>query len=1040
MLRWLVQHSLRLRGIVLILACLVTGYGIYTARHSKLDVFPEFVQPQVEVQTEAPGLTAAQVEALVTRPVESALAGASEMETIRSESIQGLSVVTALFKEGADVYHVRQMLAEKLAAVSGELPAGVKAPRLFPLVSSTMDILKFGLLSTNLTPMQLRAFADWTLLPRLLAVPGVAKCSIFGGEVRQIQIQLRPDRLLAFDLSIQDVLEAARKATGVRGAGFIETPAQRINIQTEGQSLTAQELGQVVLAQHEGKSVRLCDVASVLEGAEPKFGDALIMGRPGILVTASGQYGANTMEMTRGLESALQDMKPVFAAEAIEYVPSLHRPANFIENSLGNVRSSLLAGGALIALVLLVFLLDLRAAFISFASIPLSLLTAVIVLHHLGVTINTMTLAGFAVAIGVVVDDAIIDVENIMRRLRENRDLGRPRSVAAVILEASLEVRSAIVYATFIVALVFLPVLAMSGVQGRFFAPLAASFLLATLASLAAAVTVTPALCLAVYLRVNPRPEPRWLAGLKRGHRWLLQRLSRRPRTLMAVAALVVAGAAATLPFFGGDFLPEFREGHFVVQVTTVAGTSLPEMRRYGALISQALLKIPHIKTVELQIGRAEMGEDTWGPQKSEMHVELQPVSGREEANVEEAIRQTLEKFPGIRFSVMTFLGDRLGETISGETAQVVISIFCDDLDVAGQKARQIEGILNSVPGASDIEEKSPPGAPILEVKLRPERLTQFGFRPVEVMEAVELAYAGTVVGQVYQGNRVFDVATILDPALRQAPQAVGSFLVRNSSGLRLPLRQLADIYPATGPYLISHEGARRRQTVTCNAEGRDVASVVADIKRVVAQKVRLPQGAYIEYSGAAEQQARARSELILYSTIAGAGIVLLLGIVFRDWRRLLLVLANVPFALVGGVLAAFLTGWLGETGKGSLSLGTLVGFVTLFGITARNSIMMISHFDHLVSVEGMTWGLEAALRGATERLPPILMTALVTALGLLPLALGSGEAGREIEGPMATVILGGLLTSTVLNLLLLPTLALRYGKFGAPAPDESAS
>jgi Cu/Ag efflux pump CusA len=307
-------------------------------------------------------------------------------------------------------------------------------------------------------------------------------------------------------------------------------------------------------------------------------------------------------------------------------------------------------------------------------------------------------------------------------------------------------------------------------------------------------------------------------------------------------------------------------------------------------------------------------------------------------------------------------------------------------------------------------------------------------------MEAVELAYAGTVVGQVYQGNRVFDVATILDPALRQAPQAVGSFLVRNSSGLRLPLRQLADIYPATGPYLISHEGARRRQTVTCNAEGRDVASVVADIKRVVAQKVRLPQGAYIEYSGAAEQQARARSELILYSTIAGAGIVLLLGIVFRDWRRLLLVLANVPFALVGGVLAAFLTGWLGETGKGSLSLGTLVGFVTLFGITARNSIMMISHFDHLVSVEGMTWGLEAALRGATERLPPILMTALVTALGLLPLALGSGEAGREIEGPMATVILGGLLTSTVLNLLLLPTLALRYGKFGAPAPDESAS
>ena len=1040
MLRWLVEHSLRLRGIVLMLACLVSGYGLYTAGHSKLDVFPEFVQPQVEVQTEAPGLTAAQVEALVTRPVETALGGASEMETIRSETIQGLSVVTALFRDGADIYHARQMLAEKLAAVSGELPAGVKPPRLFPLVSSTMDVLKFGLLSTNLTPMQLRAFADWTLMPRLRAVPDVAKCSIFGGEVRQIQIQLRPDRLLAYDLSIQEVLEAARNATGVRGAGFIETPEQRINIQTDGQSLTAEELGQVAVAQHEGRSVRLRDVALVVDGAEPKFGDALIMGRPGILITASGQYGANTLEMTRGLESALQEMKPVFAAEGIEYVPSLHRPANFIENGLRNVRSSLLAGGALIALILLVFLLDLRAAFISFVSIPLSLLTAVIVLHHLGAAINTMTLAGFAVAIGVVVDDAIIDVENIMRRLRENRAAARPRAVAAVILEASLEVRSAVVYATFIVALVFLPVLAMSGVQGRFFAPLASSFLLATLASLAAAVTVTPALCLAVYLRAGPRAEPGWMVRLKRGHRWMLQRLSRRPRSLMAVAALVVAGAAATLPFFGGEFLPEFREGHFVVQVTTVAGTSLPEMRRFGALISQALLKIPHVKTVEQQIGRAEMGEDTWGPHKSELHIELQPVSGHQEAEVEEAIRQTLEKFPGIHFSVMTFLGDRLSETISGETAQVVLSIFCDDLDVAGQKAREIEEILKSVPGTQDIEEKSPPGGPILEVRLRPDRLTQFGFRPVEVMEAVELAYAGTVVGQVYEGNRVFDVAAILDPALRQAPQAVGSFLVRNSSGLRLPLRELAAIYPATGRYVISHEGARRRQTVTCNTQGRDVASVVADIKRLVGRKVRLPEGAYIEYGGAAEQQARAMTELILYSTIAGVGIVLLLGIVFRNWRRLLLVLANVPFALVGGVLAAFLSGWLGEAGKGSLSLGTLVGFVTLFGITARNSIMMISHFEHLVSVEGMTWGLEAAVRGATERLTPILMTALVTALGLLPLALGSGEAGREIEGPMATVILCGLLTSTVLNLLVLPTLALRYGKFEAAGGEDSVS
>jgi len=469
--------------------------------------------------------------------------------------------------------------------------------------------------------------------------------------------------------------------------------------------------------------------------------------------------------------------------------------------------------------------------------------------------------------------------------------------------------------------------------------------------------------------------------------------------------------------------LPEFREGHFVVQVSTVAGTSLPEMRRVGQLISRELLAIPHIRTVEQQIGRAEMGEDTWGPQRTELHVELKPSTGRQEQEVEENIRQTLQKFPGIRSSVLTFLGDRLGETISGETAQVVINIFCDDLQVADQKAREIQGILKSVPGTDDIEEQSPPGAPTLEVRLREDRLTQFGYRPV---------------GQVYQGNRVFDVAVILDPALRQAPQAVGSLLVENGQGLTMPLAQLADIYPASGRYLISHEGARRRQTVTCNTRGRDVESVVADIKRKVAGSIALPKGAYIVYSGAAEQQAAARRELILYSTIAGAGIVLFLAMVFRRARNVLLVLANVPFALVGGVLAALLSGYLAGTGQGSLSLGTLVGFVTLFGITARNSIMMISHFQHLVSAEGMTWGLEAALRGATERLSPILMTALVTALGLLPLALGSGEAGREIEGPMATVIVGGLLTSTVLNLLVLPTLALRYGDFRKPAPNDA--
>jgi len=498
---------------------------------------------------------------------------------------------------------------------------------------------------------------------------------------------------------------------------------------------------------------------------------------------------------------------------------------------------------------------------------------------------------------------------------------------------------------------------------------------------------------------------------------------------VVAMAAFV-AGAAATLWDFGGEFLPEFREGHFVVQVSTIPGTSLPEMLRLGRQLAQELLQNQHIKTVEQQIGRAEMGEDTWGPHRSELHIELKQLSGEEEEGVGKEIEAALKKFPGIQFSVMTFLGDRIGETLSGETAQVVVNVFSDDLDLADQKADEIAQVLSSVRGNAAVKVTAPPGAPRIAVRLKPDRLTQFGFRPLEVLEAIELAYQGSRVAQVYEGNRVFDVTVMLEPTLRKDPESIGALLLQNAQGLRMPLRELAEIYSGTSRYSILHEGARRRQSVTCNTSGRDVTSFVDEAKKKIAEKVNLPKGVYLVYSGAAEEQAKAQSELLLHAIIAGVGIVLLLAIVFGNARNLLLVLANIPFALVGGILAAFFTGYFSELKMGNLSLGTMVGFVTLFGITARNSIMMISHFEHLVTEEGMTWGPEAALRGAAERLVPVLMTALVTALGLLPLAIGSGEAGREIEGPMAIVILGGLLTSTLLNLLVLPTLALRYGRF----------
>jgi CzcA family heavy metal efflux pump len=1028
MLKRIVELSLRFRGIVIALACVVAGYGLYVAATAKRDVFPEFAPPQVVIQTEAPGLSPEEVEALVTRPIENAVNGAGNLASIRSESVQGLSVVTAMFREGANIMQARQTVGERLVAIAAQMPLGVRPPTMVPLTSAASMVLIVGLTSETRSLMDLRTFADWTLRPRLLGVPGVAKAAVFGGEVRQIQIQVRPERLIGYGLSIDDVLAAARRATGVRGAGFVETEAQRIVLRTEGQLLTPDRLGDVVLAHRGGSVVRLRDAANVVEAPEPKVGDAAINGRPGVLLVVSSQFGENTEEVTEAAERALDELRPAFRAERITLHPALFRPASFVETAIENVNFSLLLGGVLVAVVLFLFLFNLRTAFISLTAIPLSLLAAVIVLDRLGVTLNTLTLGGLAIAIGEVVDDAIIDVENIFRRLRENRTSPTPLPVFEVVLDASLEVRSAVVYATWVVALVFLPVLTMSGLQGRLFAPLGIAYILAVLASLVVAVTVTPALSSALLSRgLRSAGEPRAMVALKAGYRRLLETVTARPRLVIGGALGLCGGALATLPFFGGAFLPELREGHFIVHMSAVPGTSLQESLRLGQRVTHELLRNPRIRSVAQQIGRAEKSDDTWGTHYTEMHVDLKPLAAEEAESVQSEIRQTLTRFPGVYFSIKTFLTERVEETLSGAGAQVVVNVFGEDLDLLDRKAQEVARVLAKVEGAIDVQVASPPGMPEMVVRLRPERLTQFGFHPLDVLDAVQTGYQGTVVGQTYEGNRVFDVTVILDHALRREPEGIGALTLKNAEGLQVPLRELAEVYPTTGRYTILHDGARRRQVVTCNVRGRDPASFVAEARRKVAAEVQFPAGVYPAFAGVTEARARAQRELLLHSVIAGIAIVLLLALVFRNVRNLLLVLANLPFALVGGVLAVFMTG-------GWLSVGSLVGFVTLFGITMRNSIMMVSHFEHLVQAEGMRWGLEAALRGASERLVPVLATALVTGLGLLPIALGSGEPGREVEGPMAIVILGGLVTSTVLNVLVLPTLALRYGRFEPPS------
>lgn len=1023
MLNAIVRFSLRFRGIIIALACALLGYGLYSLTQARYDVFPEFAPPQVVVSTTATGLAPEQVEVLVTQPIENAINGAPGVKSVRSGSIQGLSVITVTFRSKSNIYLDRQVVAERLAVVAGTLPAGVSPPILTPLTSSTSVVLAVGLTSPKLSPMDLTTIADWTVRQRLLAVPGVAKVVVFGAQRQQVQIQFSPARLIQHGLSLSDVIAAARRATAVRGAGFIDTPNQRIVLQTRGQSISPQQIARTVLIRSGGTNLTIGDVAKVVDAPAPAVGGAAVMGHPAVMLMVSSQYGANTLDVTHSLDRALNELRPALAAEGVTIHPGIFRPADFIQTALHNVRTSLLIGGILVIVVLFLFLFNFRTAAISCTAIPLSLLAAVIVLEQLGLSLNTITLGGLAIALGEVVDDAVIDVENIHRRLRGNSVSPNPRPVFRVVLDASLEVRSAVVYATFAVILVFIPVLTISGLAGRIFAPLGIAYICALLASLLVALTVTPALSFLLLGGQDlPAKDPPLVGWSKKRYAKVLLRVEKWPGVVIAVVALLIILGVATIPFLKGAFLPELQEGHFIVHMKAVPGTSIQESLRMGNQVTRALLKLPVVQFVAQRVGRAELSDDNAGTFASEFEVGLKASAGNENAAAKSEILAALAKFPGPTFSANTFFTERVNETLSGYNGAVVINLFGDNLDALDQKAAEIAAVVRKIRGATSVQVQSPPGMPQVVVRLRKNALARWGFDPVSVLDAVQTAYSGDIVGQVYQENRVFDVSVIMAPKERRGIAAIGALPLRGPGGNYVPLRQLASIHESSGRYIVLHEGARRVQTITCDVTGRNVNSFVAEAKARIA-RVSLPAGSYVEFSGTAAAQAQTTRDLLVHSALAGLGIVLLLSVVMGNYRNLLLVLLNLPFALVGGVLAVVLMG-------GQLSLGSMIGFVTLFGITLRNSIMMISHYENLVADEGMTWGWPAALRGASERLAPILMTALVTGLALLPLALGSGDPGREIEGPMAIVILGGLFTSTMLNLLVLPTLALRFGRF----------
>jgi CzcA family heavy metal efflux pump len=1021
MLRSIIRFSLRRRAAVLVLACALLGYGVYSLSIARYDVFPDFAPAEVVIQTSAPGLSPEQVEQLVTTPLESEIVGVNGVQTVRSSSIQELSVITVIFSSGTNIYRDRQLVAERLPTVT--LPSGIK-PIITPLTSSTSTVLEVGLSSKQLSLMDLSTAADWVVKPRLLAVPGVAKVAVFGDERRQLQIQYDPERLIRHEVSVNDIIAAAQRSTAVRGAGFVSTGNQRIILQSLGQSRTGSQIGSTVVMRQNGADLTLGDLGHVIWAPVPPIGGASISGKPSLILMISAQYGANTLEVTRGLDTALSELKPGLRNQHVELHANIFRPASFIETALHNIRVSLMIGAILVVIVLFLFLFNLRTAVISCTAIPLSLLGASIVLERFGFSFNTITLGGLAIAVGEVVDDAVIDVENIYRRLRESRAQLKPRAAWRIVLDASIEVRSAVIYATFAVILVFFPVLTMSGVAGRIFSPLAIAYISAILISLLVALTVTPALCLVLLAnRDLALREPPLVEFLKRIYQRLLAGVERIPGLVIGtVTAAVLLVAILIAPSLEASFIPPLREGNLTLHMTTVPGTSVRQSLELGERVTEALERLPYLSLVAQRVGRAELSDDTNGTHSSEFELGLKPLNSSQYDAALAAIRNTVSGFVGAVFSVNSFLVERINEILSGYSSGVAVNIFGSDLNVLDIKAKEIARALSSIPGVNDVTLQSPPGMPQVNVRLRPEELTRWGFDSVEVLDAIRTAFDGDIVGEIYQGNRVFSVSVILDPLKRRRVTDIGDLPLRGPDGNWVQLRELADIYESAGRYLIQHDGARRLEAVTCNLTGIGISAFMTQARRRFA-RISLPQGTYIAFTGQVQEQERTKSQLLVHALLAGIGIVLLLSIVIGNYQNLLLVMTNLPFALVGGVLAAWITG-------GNLSLGALVGFVTLFGITLRNSIMLISHYEHLVSVEGMQWDVNTAMRGAAERLSPILMTALVTGLGLLPLALGSGDPGREIEGPMAIVILGGLFTSTALNLIVLPTLALRYGRF----------
>ncbi len=1025
-MKWLVETALRLRIAVVAAAILLVAGGISLIPKMPLDVFPEFAPPYIEIQTEAPGLSAEEVENLITFPLEGALVGTPGLQTIRSKSVLGLSSIRLLLAEGTQHYQARQLVQERLATTTPRLPVVARPPVILQPLSSLSRMLKIGMWSEKLSQQEMSELAVWTVRPRLMALPGVANVAIWGQRDKQFQVLVDVDRLRAHQVTLDAVVKSAGDAVLLDAGGFVDTPNQRMAVRQLPPVKEPADLAQTVVAYNQGAPLRLGDVAEVKIGSPPAIGDAVINDQLGLLLIVEKQPAANMLEVTREVEAALEVMKP--GLKDIEIDSTIFRPATFIERSINNLTHALIVGCILVVVVLIIFLFDWRTAIISLTAIPLSLIVAVLLIYWWGMTINTMVIAGLVIALGEVVDDAVIDVENIVRRLRLNQLSEKPVSAFRVVLDASLEVRSAVVFATAIIILVFLPVFFLEGLPGSFFRPLAIGYVLAILASLFVAILLTPALSLLILPRQKSNDrEPPMTRMLKAPYRVVLPWFVHRPKTAIGFLAISFAGTFLLIRTLGQEFLPNFKETDFLMHFVEKPGTSLEAMDRITILASKELRSIPGVRNFGSHIGRAEAADEVVGPNFTELWISIDETVDYEKTlhDVETAVNG----YPGLYRDVLTYLRERVKEVLTGASSSIVVRIYGPELEGLREQAQKVADQMKDIPGVSNLKVEPQVLVPQVDVRLKQDALERFGLTPGQVRRSVTTMLRGLKVGEIYEKQVKVDVVVWGTDKSRTDLMALHELRIDTPTGAQIPLRDVAEIGIVPAPNEVKRENGSRRIDVTCDAKDRDLGSVARDIEAAVKQ-MNFDRGYHPEFLGEYAALQASQNRLLVLGAAAMLGILLLLYIDFQSIKLTMLVCLTIPFALIGGVIAVWMAG-------GMLSLGSLVGFVTVLGIAARNGIMLVSHYRHLEAVEGMPFGVALVLRGAEERLTPIIMTVLTTALALIPLVISGNKPGHEIEYPLAVVIVGGLATSTILNLFLLPPLYLMWGKNAVTKPDD---